>query len=272
METQDVTERHTTANAFAERDHVTFGGTREIRRAMAAARTIMRKSDGADRWSPSCRLVGLAGQREVEVLATDGDRAMRMRVAAERSRPGEVFDEPLHGDAVRAMARTMTPVLTITATGDALVITESNGTERRFPQGVSLQRSAFARILDSPVNGAVATSVMRTAAVRALRAMPPQPETEKVCRMSISRQGLKAWATACTLVGPDYHADAELAYSVAHCPEEIVFGIERRLLTDALRSMTARNVSLHVETPDKPVRISSSDGSETMLIAARRLK
>ena len=272
MKTQDVTERHTTANAFAERDHVTFGGTREIRRAMAAARTIMGKSDGADRWSPSCRLVGHPERHEVEVLATDGNRAMRMRVAAERSRPGDMFDEPLHGDAVRAMARTTTPVLTITATRDALVITESNGTERRFPQGVSLQRSAFARILDSPVNGAVATSVMRTAAVRALHAMPPQPETEKVCRMSISRQGLKAWASACTLVGPDYHADAELAVPVACCPEEIVFGIERRLLTDALRSMTAGKVSLHVETPDKPVRISSSDGSETMLIAARQLK
>ena len=136
METQDVTERHTTANAFAERDHVTFGGTREIRRTMAAARTIMGKSDGADRWSPSCRLVGHPERHEVEVLATDGNRAMRMRVAAERSRPGDMFDEPLHGDAVRAMARTTTPVLTVTATGDALVITEGNGTERRFPKAV----------------------------------------------------------------------------------------------------------------------------------------
>ena len=272
METQDVTERNTTADTFAEYDHVSFGGTREIRRAMAAARTVMGKSDGADRWSPSCRLVGHPGRHEVEVLATDGDRAMRMRVAAERSRDDEMFDEPLHGDAVRAMARTTTPVLTITATGDALVITERDGTERRFPNGIALHAASFARILDTTPSGAVAPDVTRTTALRALRAMPPQSEREKVCRMSISRHGLKAWASACRLVGPDYHADAELAYTVARCPEEIVFGIERRLLTDALRSMTAGKVSLYVETPDKPVRISSSDGSETMLIAARRLK
>ena len=190
METQDVTERNTTADTFAEYDHVSFGGTREIRRAMAAARTVMGKSDGADRWSPSCRLVGHPGRHEVEVLATDGDRAMRMRVAAERSRDDEMFDEPLHGDAVRAMARTTTPVLTITATGDALVITERDGTERRFPNGIALHAASFARILDTTPSGAVAPDVTRTTALRALRAMPPQSEREKVCRMSISRHGL----------------------------------------------------------------------------------
>ena len=272
METQDVTEQHTTANAFAERDHVTFDGTREIRRAMAAARTIMGKSDGADRWSPSCRLVGHPERREVEVLATDGNRAMRMRVAAERSRPGDVFDQPLHGDAVRAIARTTTPVLTVTASGNTLVITESNGTERRFPNGISLDTTSFGRVLDTAPSGAVAPNVTRTAALRALRAMPPQPEREKVCRMSISRHGLKAWASATRLVGPEYRADAVLAVPVARCPEEIVFGIERRLLTNALRTMTAGSVSLCVEAPEKPIRISSNNGRETMVIAAERLE
>ena len=250
---------------------MTFHGTREIRRAMAAARTIMGKSNGADRWSPSCRLVGLAGRREVEVLATDSHRAMRTRVAAERSRPDDVFDQPLHGDAVRAMARTTTPVLTISAIGDAPVITESDGAERSLPQGVSLQKATFARVVATPVNGAVAPNVMRTAAVQALRAMPPQPERETVCRMSISRQGLKAWASASRLVGPGYRADAELAVPVARCAEEIVFGVERRLLTDALRTMAAKSVSRYVEAPDKPIRISSNDGHERMVIAARRL-
>ncbi len=134
MRTQDATGQHATANAFAECDHVTFGGTHEIRRAMAAARTIIGKPEGADRWSPSCRLVGLPERHEVEVLATDGNRTMRMLVAGERSRADEVFDEPLHGDAVRAMSRTTTPVLTITATGDALVITDRDGVERKFPR------------------------------------------------------------------------------------------------------------------------------------------
>ena len=272
METQDVTEQHTTANAFAECDHVTFGGTRAIRRAMAAARAIIGKSNSDDRWSPSCRLVGHPGRREVEVLTTDGNRAMRMRVAAERSRPDEMFDEPLHGDAVRAMARTTTPVLTITATGNGLVITESNGTTRGFPNGVSLETAAFARLLDTTESGAVAPNVTRTAALRALRAMPPQPEREKVCRMSISRHGLKAWASATRLVGPEYRADAVLAVPVARCPEEIVFGIERRLLTNALRTMTAGSVSLCVEAPEKPIRISSNNGRETMVIAAQRLE
>ncbi len=271
MQTQDATEQYTATNAFGECDHVTFGGTHEIRRAMAAARTIMGKPDGADRWSPSCRLVGLPERHEVEVLATDGNRTMRMRVAAERSRDDEVFDEPLHGDAVRALSRTTTPVLTITATGDALVITDRVGAQRRFPKGVALQRTAFARILDTPPNAAIAPDVMRTAALRALHAMPPQREGEKVCRMSVSRHGLKAWANASTLVGPEYRADVELAVPVASCPEEIVFGIEHRLLIDALRTMTAGSVSLRVEAPDKPIRISSNDGLETMVIAAQRL-
>ena len=47
--------------------------------------------------------------------------------------------------------------------------------------------------------------------------------------------------------------------------------IEHRLLIDALRTMTARSVSLRVEAPDKPIRISSNDGRETMVIAAQRL-
>ena len=48
--------------------------------------------------------------------------------------------------------------------------------------------------------------------------------------------------------------------------------IEHRLLIDALRTMTARSVSpLRVEAPDKPIRISSNDGRETMVIGAQRL-
>ena len=249
---------------------VRFQDTRPIRRAMAAARTTMGNNDDNTRWGPSCRLIAHAGRDGIEVLATDDDdRAIRVRVDAERNHRNKPLDAPLKTDAVRAIKLTKSSVLTMEWDGETMRIIESNGTEKRFGAGNALQASAIQRVLDAPYTGPVAPEVPRTSALRALRAMPAQ--NGRICRMSISEQGLKAWASDCTLVGPNYPADALLAAGVARGESEIVFGIYRSMLTAALRTMTDKTVSLAVQAHDRPILLTSNDGRETVAISTKRL-
>ena len=104
---------------------------------------------------------------------------------------------------------------------------------------------------------------------QALRAMPAQ--TGRICRVSIGPNGVRAWATNATLVGPEYDAEAELAARAERCDEEIVFGIDRAMLTAALRTMTGSTVTLHVEALDQPIVLTSDDGRESVAIATKRL-
>ena len=249
---------------------VRFQDTRRIRRAMAAARTTMGNGDDSTRWGPSCRLLAHAGRDEIEVLATDdNDRAIRVLVDAERNNRNEPLDAPLKTDAVRTIKLTKSSVLTMEWDGETMRIIESNGTEKTFGAGNALQASAIQRVLNAPYTGPVAPDVPRTSALRALRTMAAQ--NGRICRMSISEEGLKAWASDCTLVGPNYPADTVLAARVTRGDSEIVFGIDRSMLTAALRTMTARTLSLAVQAHDKPILLTSNDGRETMAIATKRL-
>ena len=255
------------ANALAR---VTFHGTREIRRAMTAARAAMNnEGDGYPRYGPSCRLTARPGASEVEILATDGHRVLCTRVAAERTRRDEALDVPLKTAAVRAIDRTKAAVLTIETDGKTTRIIGSNGTDERFAATDALTADTIRRPLERPRTGAVAHKIPRTAALRAVRAMPAQ--TGRICRMSIGPHGVRVWATSANAVGPDYAPDATLAAHAERCEKEIVFGIDRSILTASLRTMTRRTVTLHVEAYDMPIVLTSDDGPESVAISTQRL-
>ena len=237
---------------------------------MAAARTtIGNRDDDNPRWSPSCRLTARPGASEVEILATDGQRALRARVAATRTRRDEALDVPLKTALVRTIARTRASVVTIETDGETTRVIGNDGTDERFAATDALQASTIRRALDRPRNGAAAPRMRRTAALQALRAMPAQ--AEGICRVSIGPRGVRAWATNASLVGPDYAPDATLAEDAEGCDKEIVFGIERSMLTAALRTMTGKAVAMHVQAHDTPIALTSDDGRETVAIATKRL-
>ena len=270
MQIQEATKTDKPAADAAPPARITFDGTREIRRAMVAARTSMGNRDDDDpRWNPSCRLTARPGATEIEILATDGQCASRVRVAARRTRRDEALDVPLKTALVRAIARTRAAVLTIETDGETTRVIGSDGADERFAATNALQASTIRRPLDRPRTGAVVRDMPRTAALRALRAMPPQKG--RICRMSIGPNGVRAWATNADLVGPDYAADAKLAAHAERCHEEVVFGIDRSILTAALRTMTGTTLSLHVEAHNQPIVLSAKDGRETVAIATRRL-
>ena len=229
-----------------------------------------RPSPWAEDSHPSApgRLTARPGASEVEILATDGQRALRARVAAERTRRDEALDIALKTNAVRAMARTKSSVLTIETDGKTNRIVGSHGAEQRFGAATALQTSAIRRPLDRPRTGAVARKMPRTAALRALRAMPAQ--RDRIRRVSICR-------TACRpgdqrrSGGSGLRGRCEAGRTGRALRRGIVFGIDRSMLTAALRTMTGRTVTLHVEAHDRPIVLTSEDGRETVAIATKRL-
>ena len=270
MEIQTATRTKTPAPESAPSARITFAGAREIQRTMVAARTTMGNQDDEDpRWGPSCRLTARPGASEVEILATDGDRALLARVAAKRTRRNEALDVPLKTAAVRAIAGTKAAVLTIETDGKKIRIVDSNGADKRFEATNALQASTIRRPLERPRTGAVAQKIPRTAALRAVRAMPKQ--SQRICRVSISRHGVQVWASNAGLVGPNYRPDATLAERAERCEQEIVFGIDRSMLTAALRTMKGKTVTLHIEAHNMPVVLTSEDARETVAISTKRL-
>ena len=255
------------ANALAR---ITFHGTRDIRRAMTAARTTMGNQETDDpRWNPSCRLIAHPGAVEVEILATDGQRALLAVVAAERGGSDEPLDVPLKTAAVRAIAASKATFLTIETDGRTSRVFDDNGADERLEATSALQAKTIRRPLERVQTGAMARKIPRTAALHAMRAMPKQ--SQRICRVSISRHGVQVWATNADLVGPNYEADAKLATRAERCDEEIVFGVDRSMLTAALRTMTSRMVTLHVESKDMPIVLTGEEARETVAISTKRL-
>ncbi len=262
-----------TAPEPAPASQLIFRGLRGIRRAMAAARTILKDATGP---RTDCRLISRAGQDGATLLATCGHRMMFFRIPADKSGPGHEFDAPLPLEAVRGVTSrkggATLRIETAPSRGVTLTYDGAGTPDQAFPESAALQACSFERVLrDLPAATATAR-IRRTEALRALRGLPAQSRFVPACRLSIGPGGLKVWATNAALVGPGCPPDAVLAPAAeGDLAEETVFGLDRGHLAGALRTMAGATLSVFVADPSRPVRIASADETEQYVIAAARL-
>ena len=224
---------------------------------------------------PYCRLFTRANESGVFVVATDGYRLHSMHLNATARHEQPDFDEPLSLDVIRHVAKTKSDRIGISVDKDRAVVHEGSTTHpyTSFPPTDGLSLAGFERVLNTEGVGAtVVTGVNRTAAHKAMKALPRKSRRDELCRVAIKNPGgLLFWATCANLVGPMYPPDQELKAPVKGPQEELVFGIIRRNLVGTFQFMTAKEVDITVYSPTMPIRITSTDGREVVLMSSARL-
>ena len=244
---------------------------RALRRAMAAVRPMMAPADGYARGGvPGCRIRSHPGGNCLEVLGTDGRRALMIDVDTPPVRAG--YDRTLPLEAVRQIARARPgePV-SIEMRETTLRIT-TGGNEREHEEGNCIQASTFDRIAktdDGRAETAVAAGIRRTEALAGVRALPKTGE--RVCRISPGVRTLLLRATYCRLIGPDYAPEAILRAASVQCRESVAVGIRRAELTDTLRRMRARTIDIRLCAGKGRIWFVSADRTERFIVAAARL-
>ena len=242
-----------------------------LRRAMAAVRPMMAPADGYARGGvPGCRIRSRPGGNSLEVLGTDGRRALMIDVDTPPVRAG--FDRTLPREAVRQIARARPgePV-SIEMRETTLRIT-TGGNEREHEEADCIQSSTFDRIAktdDGLEHTAVATGIRRTEALAKVRALPNT--SERVCRIDPGVRALLLRATDRRSIGPGYAAEAILRASSMVCRESVPVGIRRAELVDTLRTMRARTIDVRLGAGKGRIWFVSADRTERFIVAAARL-
>lgn len=269
MRTQETAGRRTQRAQAAPVERIRFPDAGELRRAMTTARTAMSINLDDPRHGSSCRLYANAGSRLVQLLATDGEVAVRVRILTGPTRRTEPLDVALASEAVRAMAKrgTRTEALEIEETATAVI--GADGGRQEFAMPCALQAETLLRVFEPRDGRPVAPRIERARAARALTGMPEAHGG--ICRIAIGPDGLRAWASSCRLIGPDYAADAVLADETDRASEEIVLGLYRNRLAGILRSMSSKEVAMLVDSHDRPVLLFGDGGRETAAVATKRL-
>ena len=255
----------------ATRRGICVRGANGLSRSMKLARTALGSPTSGGGGTKCCRLVWEPRTGELRTLATNGDIAVQGLTAPEQAVDEGPFDEALEVATVRQLSTTRLVELQLESEEKGLRVTDrESGNSWLYPRGKGLSTPTLEKIFAESANGPKAAGVERVRALAALRSMPDQEGD--ICRISFTPEGLYAWATAATSVGPDYHPDARLAETVTDVENsETVFGISRRTLTAIFRTMRSRLLYMKIEAADRPLRIWASDHSEAAVIAAKRL-
>ena len=235
-----------------------FPAARDLKNAMIAARTIMRCHSNP---LSSCIIAAHAGINDhLEVLATDGHRAMRTTLNVTRSRPAQAITTPIPREAVSWLANAHV--------GDSLRIDvgavelQMSGRtnrplerfERYYDEGL-LHRLNPILVTDPP--GPICAGIPRTAALRTLQTLP-HPESQ-FCRIVLDHKGLNLWGRPPT--GPATEPDARFhADGLARFNTKIVLNISKKYLADALKTMRAPRIDVVIAGADTPLILGSTNG------------
>ena len=251
-------------------ERITFESTRELKRAMKAARSIVGK--GSDKYVclRGCRLYAPAGHTQVQVLATDGRRMTRVRVDASRRRADRMLDHALHAEAVRQLAHTKAATVRIEPDADGTRVSEGGETApwTLHPPAKAHSVATFEQVL-SDVHPKASATLVRSRAVAAMRRMPPQSRGA-ACRLELGPQGVRAWASESAEPGDLLAGEIEIAGQVEGATP-IVIGVIRDELAATLRTLTAARATLSVEGPNRALQLVTDDGLQTALLASARL-
>ena len=249
---------------------VHVSGRAELRPAMRAARTVMSLKAVGTHAEPTCRLVAREAQRDLEVLATNGEVALRTYIDSWPQGTSRRLDVAIDKALVRELAETKAEMIAIEqAPGGLRLSVDDEPPQHRTAADKAIDTATLDRILKTNEAGATALGIGRHNALRALRAMPREPGP--VCRLRIGPEGLDAWATTCEAIGPDYEPEARLASTTRQCKEAIVIGVSRKALTAMLGALHGRALCVTIESYNKPIQLRTNDGRQTAVIAAKRL-
>ena len=264
-----------TATTFGtNRKTVLFDDARQLKRAMQAVRTIITNVN--PRYSPKRGLLTVqpptAENADVEahVQVIDGHRALDMIVAARAPRLQETLKVELPKRIVQGLANWTETSVSISLEGQILEI-ESEGTEQdtatvykpEFPE------TEFRRVLTNGAAGGTSAAIQRLKALATARRIPKT--ANDVVRLCLTEDGLHVWGTnTLKIKGSQEPVGALGPRRDGKAP--IVFGMTRQYLVDALRTLTAKAVTIKVSTPFAPIYIVSDDGREQLAIAAASLE
>ena len=279
MEAQTISPPRPTTTADGPPPHILLQTRRAVgamRRAMLAVRAIGRK---ADAFNCLLRHTGpkQAG-RSLEVLSTDGLRLMAFRVQTDGAADTPKLDHGISKEAMRLLANlpASTEAIGIVTDGDSVLIstTPAEGPWRKFEVPEKVAGKVYDNVFkdfERNSRGCVATTVLdRKRALEAVRNMPWHGRP--LYRFVLGPGGLNGWSTTAEKVGPLFPADAVLSTEADGCGEPMTFGLERSSLTDALRTMSGKTLSLTMIETGRPVYLVSTDGRERYLIQTVHLQ
>ena len=245
-------------------------GRAELRGAMRAARTVMSLKAIGTRNGPTCRLVARDGAAKLEVLATNGEVAVRTYIDTWPQNTSGRLDVAIERSLVRRLAETKADSMAIEQTPTGLALTADNEpAEEHGSAALGIDTATLDRIFQTEPTGITVIGVSRQRALLALRAMPRQ--TEPVCRLRIGSDGIHAWATNTGLVGPQYEPEGTLTTLGSDGGGPIVCGINRKALTAVVAALRGRRLDVTIESEDKPIRLHTAREWQTAVIATKRL-
>ncbi len=249
-----------------------FGNVACLKRAMTAARNILRTHVPSSRADAACRLISREGQHMAQVLATDGHRLCVLDVTPVRDSPKAAFDVAMPLEAVRAIASApRTNLVRIGRNDSSCVVAfgrEDTAGTTYAPCKTWNVRTYDRIISEEPVYASTA-EMPRVEALDALRATTPNEDEDNpngICRFEIAHDGLRVWPTTCNPAPEAAAPGRKLADKVARFEEPIVFGMRHRHVLETLRTMMGRTVWMVINNATKPVHMGSAGGSERYVL------
>ena len=171
--------------AAAPDGELVFANVARLKKAMKAARTVLRTHEPSARADAACRVISRKGQHTAEIMATDGHRLCVVDVTPIReSSIEQEFDVAMPLEAVRTIANArQTTMVRIGRNGDGCVVAFGREDNR-----IIEQEPPYAAVAEMP----------RTEALKTLRASAPTGDEynpDGICRFEIAQDGLRVWPT-----------------------------------------------------------------------------
>ena len=234
--------------------------TSEIRRPMAAARSILKTKYGNH---GTCRLRWNAARGIAEAVATDFGRIGRMEFRATTS--AEDFDRTFPFEGVRAIANWREATVAIVETSDGVTISSGAAGARR--QNFACERRydgpEIDRVLRSEDIEGRPVEIERARARRVVREEIEEARDGR-CLITVGSDGVRVWSVN------DNGTGREPAGCLSTEPAGIRIAslVARKDLADALRSMTGRTVRVTQSAVEKFLRLTSRDGDSEFVLEA----
>ncbi len=244
--------------AAAPDGELVFANVARLKKAMKAARTVLRTHEPSARADAACRVISRKGQHTAEIMATDGHRLCVVDVTPIReSSIEQEFDVAMPLEAVRTIANArQTTMVRIGRNGDGCVVAFGREDNR-----IIEQEPPYAAVAEMP----------RTEALKTLHASAPTGDEynpDGICRFEIAQDGLRVWPTTHEPAVEETEPGRKVADRVARFGKRMVFGMRHRHVVETLRTMTGSTVWMVIEDPRKPIHMGATSGGERYVISA----
>ena len=212
----------------------------------------------------TCRLRWNAEHGTAEVVTTDYRRIGRVRFPA--TLEGDQLDTAVPFEAVRAIANWRQKGITIENGETGIALLNGNGHRQRFPKTWGLESKALDRVLDDDDEAREPQAVIRRApARRALLGLRNGRGDDEIV-VAVDSHGTRAWKAK----GSAESEATELGTVVHGTGPGVRRRVERRHVTDSLRTMRGSRITLSFGPEARTLRMRSADGREYFVIESEK--